>query len=70
MYFKVAPRQTISAAVLPKVRTPLVLHITLGSGGEEVTRDYLVLMVAQMIANYLTSQRYIITNYYHYDTSV
>ena len=24
--FKVAPRQTISAAVLPKVRTPLVLH--------------------------------------------
>ena len=27
MYFKVAPRQTISAAVLPKVRTPLVLHI-------------------------------------------
>ena len=26
MYFKVAPRQTISAAVLPKVRTPLVLH--------------------------------------------
>ena len=26
VYFKVAPRQTISAAVLPKVRTPLVLH--------------------------------------------
>ena len=26
MYFKVAPRQTISAAVLPEVRTPLVLH--------------------------------------------
>ena len=26
MYFKVAPRQTISAAVLPKVRIPLVLH--------------------------------------------
>ena len=24
--FKVAPRQTISAAVLPRVRTPLVLH--------------------------------------------
>ena len=27
MSFKIAPRQTISAAVLPKVRTPLVLHI-------------------------------------------
>ena len=27
MYFKVAPRQTISAAVLPKVRTPLVLYL-------------------------------------------
>ena len=30
MYFKVAPRQTISAAVLPKVRTPLVLHYSQG----------------------------------------
>ena len=26
MYFKVAPRQTISAAVLREVRAPLVLH--------------------------------------------
>ena len=33
MYFKVAPRQTISAAVLPKVRTPLVLHYSQGGGG-------------------------------------
>ena len=27
----------------------------------------LALMVAQMIANYLKSQRYINTNYYHHD---
>ena len=36
VYFKVASRQTISAAVLPKVRTPLVLHYSQSLSTDEV----------------------------------